>query len=245
MDLHEVYTVWDKPSSVHPRCAPLAWSVAPPASVPVYCPLFSNLTLVIFVWLIILSGPYLPAWKPESLASLEQPLIKHWSEPYQLLKMAGFTIFKQKVLVTKAQNAPLPTSWPPDVEHPCLWQPSLHHGAVLSPGSDQRTVPLSSQHTLCESSLTPCTLETPSKPQASRCLFCSRPYAEHRRKKWKKTQPLISWHPVSCTSFQKQPLRAALAKMSDGRWDVTSEVHRRFGGQAEFKQRNLPLCGRV
>lgn len=80
MDLHEVYTVWDKPSSVHPRCAPLAWSVAPPASVPVYCPLFSNLTLVIFVWLIILSGPYLPAWKPESLASLEQSLIKHWSD---------------------------------------------------------------------------------------------------------------------------------------------------------------------
>lgn len=122
--------------------------------------------------------------------------------------------------------------------------PSLHHGAVLSPGSDWRTVPLSSQHTLCESALTPFTLEIPSKPQASWCLFCSRPYAEHRGKKWKKTQPLISGHLVGCTRFQKQPLRAVLAKMSDGRWDVTSEVHRRFGGQAEFKQRNLPFCGR-
>lgn len=149
MDLHEVYTVWDKSSSVPPQCVPLVptgltRSVAPPTSVAVYCSFSSNPTPVIFVWLIILSGPYLPAWKPENLSSLEQSLVKHWSEPYQLLEMAGIIIFKRKVLATKARNAPLPMSWPPDVEHPCLWQPSLHHGAVLSPGSDWRIVPLSS-----------------------------------------------------------------------------------------------------
>lgn len=96
MDLHEVYTVWDKPSSVTLSCSPRL-VCSSPASVPAYCPLFSNPTPVIFVWLIILSGPYLPAWKPESLASLEQSLVKHWSEPYQLLEMAGFTIFKRKI----------------------------------------------------------------------------------------------------------------------------------------------------
>lgn len=127
MDLHEEYPVWDKPSSVHPQCIPLVpaaltWSVAPPTSVLVHCSLFSNPTPVIFVWPIILSGPDLPAWKPENLAPLEQSLVKHWSEPYQWLDTAGFTIFKRKMLATKARNAPLPVSWPPDVEHPCLWR---------------------------------------------------------------------------------------------------------------------------
>lgn len=91
------YTQYETNPALSPSVVPLAWSVAPPASVPVYCPLFSNPTPVIFVWLIILPGPYLPVWKPESLASLEQSLVKHWSEPYQLLEMAGFTIFKRKI----------------------------------------------------------------------------------------------------------------------------------------------------
>lgn len=41
------YTQYETNPALSPSVVPLAWSVAPPASVPVYCPLFSNPTPVI------------------------------------------------------------------------------------------------------------------------------------------------------------------------------------------------------
>lgn len=112
----------DKPSFVlGPQHVPLvptalAWSVAPPASVLVYCLLFSNPSLSFFFFLSDLSLVlYPPAWKPENLASLEPSLAKPRSKLHHLLEMAGFTIFKREVghqlaVATKASNAPLPAS---------------------------------------------------------------------------------------------------------------------------------------
>lgn len=79
---------------------------------------------------------------------------------------------------------------------------------------------MSSQHISWEHFPTLFTLETPSKPQASLHLFCSRPYAEHKGTKWKKTQPLISAAPSLLHQFSKAASQSCVSQ--NAWWEMGS-----------------------